>query len=292
MVDYEDDLNVLLSQKPDVVFLGMKRIPRKITSSDSHPFTWLSKFLDQHNIPYTGSAESAMVLDVDKASAKSLLAKSGLKTAPHFMAYTGQFTNVSQLPIPFPLFVKPPNLGGGKGIDENSLVRNFKDYKIKIKPLKDNNNSEALVESYLPGRDFTVSLLKKIDRPDKYIATLELVAPPNKNGFRILGEKVKQDNAEVYTLLEDSELKNDIEQLALSAFNELGARDYARIDLRLDEKVVPHFLEVNLIPSILEGYGSFQKTCELSFGMNYDDMLLHIVELALHRKNIVFAQED
>jgi hypothetical protein len=47
---------------------------------------------------------------------------------------------------------------------------------------------------------------------------------------------------------------------------------------------VPHFLEVNLIPSLIEGYGSFPKAYALNLGLDYETMLTHIVQLALNRK--------
>lgn len=71
--------------------------------------------------------------------------------------------------------------------------------------------------------------------------------------------------------------------LALASFHALGARDYGRIDIRLDSDGVANFLEANLIPSLISGYGSFPKACELNIGLEYEPMIISITELGLIR---------
>ncbi len=81
-------------------------------------------------------------------------------------------------------------------------------------------------------------------------------------------------------------LRDQICVLALDIFHTLGASDYGRIDIRLDEFGTPHFLEANLLPSLIAGYGSFPKACLLNNNLDYDSMLLNIVNLALNRMPI------
>jgi D-alanine-D-alanine ligase len=78
-------------------------------------------------------------------------------------------------------------------------------------------------------------------------------------------------------------VKASVTRLAKDVFVAIGGRDYGRIDIRLDKNNVPHFLEVNLIPSIINGSGNFQKACLINIGLDYDGMLLQIVELAFAR---------
>jgi len=63
----------------------------------------------------------------------------------------------------------------------------------------------------------------------------------------------------------------------------LGARDYGRIDIRLDATGTPHFLEANLIPSLISGYGSFPKACVMNIGLEYEPMIMRIANLGLSR---------
>ena len=134
LVENEDDLQELLNKGPDLVFLGVKRVPRKPTADNASPCVWVSEFLDNEGIYYTGSSAEAIKLDEDKDKAKKVIAKAELKTANHFMAYSGQHINESQLPLKFPMFIKPPNLGAGMGISNDSLVNNFKGNSKKVTP--------------------------------------------------------------------------------------------------------------------------------------------------------------
>ena len=114
---------------------------------------------------------------------------------------------------------------------------------------------------------------------------IELIAPQDKFGMRILGRNVKNSNKECVKKIIEKKLEYRIKKLAINAFHSLGARDYARIDIRLDTQGNPHFLEANLIPSLIQGYGSFPKACLLNINMDYEVMILHIVKLAFIREN-------
>ena len=79
----------------------------------------------------------------------------------------------------------------------------------------------------------------------------------------------------------DTRLRSEVCQLALDSFSALGGRDYGRIDIRLNRNGEPQFLEANLIPSIIDGYGSFPKACQINLGLDYESMVLQIVRLGL-----------
>ena len=69
----------------------------------------------------------------------------------------------------------------------------------------------------------------------------------------------------------------------MAVFDALTARDFARIDIRIDKMGEPQFLEANLIPSLINGYGSFPKACVINLDLDYESMILSIVRLALDR---------
>jgi D-alanine-D-alanine ligase-like ATP-grasp enzyme len=114
--------------------------------------------------------------------------------------------------------------------------------------------------------------------------SLELIAPKDINGDRILSKEVKSDDTETYSVVLDRKIKFRVEKLALEAFEALGARDYGRIDIRLDSAGNPQFLEANLIPSLLENYGNFPKACMLNESITFGTMLQRIIDLANTRK--------
>ena len=116
---------------------------------------------------------------------------------------------------------------------------------------------------------------------------IELVAETNRRGDRILSQKVKSSNQETVLSIIDPNTKLQVADTAARVFEALGARDYGRIDIRLDEAGTPHFIEANLIPSLIDGYGSFPKACALNYSMGYEAMILSIVSLGLARCKIM-----
>ena len=67
----------------------------------------------------------------------------------------------------------------------------------------------------------------------------------------------------------------------MRSFKALGARDFGRIDIRMDENNVLYFLEANLIPGFSFGY--FFRACKINRKMSYKDMVLKITEIGLRR---------
>ena len=94
----------------------------------------------------------------------------------------------------------------------------------------------------------------------------------------------KSENKEIGLKVEDPFLNDKLSDFAQTAFFALGARDYGRIDIRLDKNDEPMFLEANLLPSLIENYGNFPKACHLYKNMDHEDMILTLVNLGLSHK--------
>jgi D-alanine-D-alanine ligase-like ATP-grasp enzyme len=93
LINNLDDLEKLVAQKPDLVFLGVKHIPvlgNKL---------WLSGYLQEAGINYTGSQAAAIALDYDKPQAKQVVTAAGLATAQSFSAHPGS-CNADTLLLP------------------------------------------------------------------------------------------------------------------------------------------------------------------------------------------------
>lgn len=185
--------------------------------------------------------------------------------------------------LTYPVFIKPTNRGGGAGINAGSLAHNFHQLQTKVQALAATLQADSLIEEYLPGREFSVGILKDADDDRYSIMPIELIAPPDFSGARYLSAKIKSADTERYLAVDDDQLKMKINALAIKAFKTLGARDYGRIDIRLDSNGLPHFLEANLLPSLLNGYGNFPKSCLLNIELEHAPMISRIVNLALLR---------
>lgn len=278
------DLEDLVVLGPDLVFLGMKYVPSNpaLGRQDSNK-VWLADYLDEHDISYTGSGHRAHQLELDKALAKQCLLYAGLKTSSFMVAKYGG--DIRGTDLAFPLFVKPTNRGGGAGIDSDSVVHTPVQLANKIQAIRATLQSDSLIEEYLPGREFSVAILKTKNSTQYTAMPLELIAEPDQYGRRVLSSSVKSSNAEQAIEVTDLALQSKINSLAMAAFHVLGARDYGRIDIRLDKSGTPQFLEANLLPSLIAGYGSFPKSCHINIGLGYEPMILYITRLGLRRNN-------
>ena len=279
-VDNAIDINALIARAPDLVFAGIHFVENEAPLAGK---VWLSDILDIHNIRYTGSIKGAHRLGLNKHLAKERIAESGLKTSPFSIVRREGESIMNKKDYSYPLFVKPSNKGGGQGIDEHSIVHNFEELESKTSMIHKVQKTDALIEQYLPGREFSVAVITDQKSGHLVAMPIELVATKDTNGDRMLSHRVKVSNAEdvveVTNLIDRSKLTD----FAIAIFEALGARDYGRIDIRYDQEETPHFLEANLIPSLIDGYGSFPKAYALNLGLTYDDMLLQIVSLAMQR---------
>ncbi len=281
------DLEALAAARPDLVFLGMKFIPVHPSLGLADPDKiWVSDFLDAHELAYTGSSQMAHELERNKPMAKQRILDAGLKTPAFCVIERNQSLDTINVPLAFPLFIKPTNQGGGFGVDSDSVVYNFEQLRSKVHAITTKIQTDALIEGYLPGREFSVAILKNDDSTRYMAMPIELIAPPDTAGARLLSGRVKSANTEQVLEVTNRAVKASVTALALGAFRALGARDYGRIDIRLDAAGVPHFLEANLIPSLISGYGSFPKASVLNIGLQYEPMILKIARLGLaHNAN-------
>ncbi len=229
LVNNIEDLKQLVGRKPDLVFLGMKFLPADpaLGFLDEKKI-WLSDVLDENDITYTGSARDAHELEVNKHLAKKRVEQSGLNTSPFAYIEVGSSVVEDDVVMKYPLFVKPSNRGGGMGIDDLSLVNNYAELSAKVATIHSELGSPALIEEYLPGREFSVALLKSTLDDSYSVMPIELVAPSDTRGVSMLSENVKSSNAESVSKVIDPYLKKEISDLALSVFHALEARDYGR----------------------------------------------------------------
>lgn len=281
LVNTADDLAELIDRKPDLVFLGVMHIPDSAEPSQN---IWLSEQLERAGIAHTGSTRLSHELELHKDLAKQRVLDAGLATSPfHIIAIDKPYVR-GPLNLQYPLFLKPLSGGGGQGVDEFSIVRTPAQLDAKISSLRTVNKVSVLIEQYLEGREFSVAVIQDPVSHKLIAMPLELIAPKDSNGERMLSRVVKTSNEERTIGLSDPRERELITTFALDVFRALGARDYGRIDIRLDGNGAPHFLEANLIPSLISGYGSFPKAYKLNEGVEYDEMISNIVLLGLSRE--------
>jgi D-alanine-D-alanine ligase len=275
-----NDLMMVVNRKPDLVILAVKYI-----SIDHGSDIWLSEFFAGHEINYSGSSRAVLRFDSDKVLAKSHLRKKGIKTADYFTAIPGQYKCEAELPVKFPLFLKPLDAANGNGIDDLSLVTNFTEFESKTLSLYEAFNLPVLAEEYLDGREFSVAIIRK-ENSKLVVSAVEIVPQQSTNGLRILGEKAKKEDSEEIIKIKDKKILNAVTKLAVDAFAKLGIWDYGRIDIKSSKSGQYYFMEANLVPGMTLGSSYFPQACEIANELNYDEVIQLIVEKGISRAAI------
>ena len=272
-IQHKKDLDRLLKRKPDLVFSGVKYF------NFNNDKVWLNDCLEACGIRYIASSRAALDNESDKNKAKKLIVKANIKTADFFVATPDEHEHSSSIPIPFPLFIKPVKGGDSRGIDSNSVAYNFASFKKKVLEIKTKHNLSSLVETYLPGKEYSVGIFQDSIKGTLRAMPIQIIVKKNINGHRILDFNVKKDDEEKVIAVTDTKIFKKISKLAKEAFKALGGKSLGRIDIKMNERGVPHFMEANLMPGLRKGY--FYRSCLLNLDMNYDDMILNIANTGL-----------
>ena len=272
-INNKEDLDRLLKRKPDLVFSGVKYF------DFDNKKVWLNDCLETYDIPYIASSRAALDNESDKNVAKKLMLKAKIKTADFFVTNSKEHKNVSSIPIPFPLFIKPVKGGDSRGIDSNSVAYNFLSFKKKVLEIETKHNLSSLVETYLPGKEYSVGIFQDSIKGTLIAMPIEIVVKKNINGHCILDFDVKKDDEEKVIAVTDIKIFKILSKLAKKAFKVLDGKSLGRIDIKMNHEGIPHFMEANLMPGLRKGY--FYRSCLLNLDMNYEDMILNIANTGL-----------
>lgn len=244
-----------------------------------------------YGIPYTGSDPLTLALALHKGRTKEILSHYRIPTAPFVeIAAPGDLARVH---LPYPLFLKPVAEGSGKGIYSNNLCHTPAALRERGMFLLREYHQPVLVETYLPGREFTIAILgngtetRCLPIVGFDFSTLPAGAPP------IYGYEAKwvwdspEHQLEIYQCparIPDS-LTREIERVAVAAYRALACRDWCRVDVRLDAAGVPNVVELNPLPGILpdpRDNSCFPKAARVA-GYGYDELIQEVVRIAWRR---------
>ncbi len=241
--------------------------------------------LDAYRIPYTFSAPDVMMLTLDKALAKLAVQAAGIPTAP--FAVIRREEECKAIALPYPLFVKPLAEGTGKGVSDKSLVKNQKELSAACRDLLACFAQPVLVETYLPGREFTVGILGAGEKAEAIgVMEIHLQSTADVCGYTYRN-KEKYEKLVSYTLATDA-VAQKAQAVAVAAWNALGCRDGGRVDIRCDTAGAPHFLEVNPLAG-LHPMRSDLIILASKAGLSYCHLIRRIVEHAAARMDVQTA---
>ena len=251
--------------------------------------------LEMLGIPYTHSGALTHAVTLDKSLTKKIWQHHGLPT-PKFVEI-GYKEKPYVEGLRFPVIVKPNSEGSSKGIFNDSLVDDPSLLLKKIRQVRKEYGNGVLVEEFLPGREFTVTVMGN-EGVEKGVYTLPIVEqnydvfPPELKKFasyeaKWFFEDTLPDARVAYICPAklDAGLQKMIEQLCINAYEVLKCRDVARIDLRLDADRKPALLELNTLPGMMPDPNvvSYFPVASRAAGWSFNQMVGTIISHARER---------
>lgn len=234
--------------------------------------------LDLYRIPYTFSGPMVLSLCLHKALTKRVVRDSGLPTPDFFQVR--QPEDIARVNLPWPLFAKPVAEGTGKGVSPDSRVAGPAELDRVCRRLLGEFAQPVLVETYLPGREFTVGIIGTGQRA-RSIGVMEVLFTAAGPGIYGYVTKADYERRVRYELADDAPARQAVET-ALAAWRILGCRDAGRVDLRCDSSGVPNFIEVNPLAGLNPTHSDLPIICRLK-GIRFDELVLEIMESAAGR---------
>lgn len=244
--------------------------------------------LDAYGIPYTFSDPVALCVTLDKSVAKRLVRDAGLPTAP--FAVVGDVEDVQHVALPWPVFAKPVREGTGKGITAASKVVSMKQLSAVCERLLKTFRQPVLLETFLPGREFTVGLLGT-GKSTRALGVMEVLLRENAEAevYSYTNKEWCEERV-IYRLVDDEEAQEAV-RVAVESWKVLGCRDAGRIDLRSDGAGRPHFLEANPLAGLHPEHSDLPILCTL-IGMSYRELIAAILDEASERVRRTAAAEE
>jgi D-alanine-D-alanine ligase len=231
--------------------------------------------LDAYQIPYTFSDPAVLTLALDKSLTKRIVRDAGVPTAP--FACLHDTADIAGVSLPYPLFLKPLAEGTGKGISNRSRVCDPAELREVATELLTRFRQPVLVETYLPGREFTVGLAGAGDTAG-VLGVIEVNFKTGSGGIYSYQTKADYEELVSYTVPNDA-VSREAAQVALAAWRVLRCVDAGRADIRCDADGRPNFIEVNPLAGLNPTHSDLPILCRMN-GIGFTQLIGRILQEA------------
>jgi D-alanine-D-alanine ligase len=213
--------------------------------------------------------------------AKRVFRDMGIPT-PDF-AEINDIQDIDNISLQYPLFAKPLAEGTGKGIDSTSKIHNIEELTTVCSRLLKTYRQSVLLETYLPGREFTVGVVGTGNKA-RSVGVMEVILKKNAelHAYSYVNKEQCEELVEYRPV--DDDMAKQAEEITLAAWRGLGCRDAGRVDLRADVQGVPNVIEINPLAGIHPEHSDLPIICTF-YGISYISLLEMILESTLDRVN-------
>ncbi len=250
----------------------------------------VAEILEQHHFTYTGSTPEVLALSWDKPRAKQLLADRGVPT-PRWQVF---HTPAADGWDCFPAIVKPAREHCSLGVTAEAVVLNRRELEDRVAHVLEAFGQPALVEDFIDGREFHVSLwgdgcprmLPPAEMDFTAFSDVRDRLCTYDSKFRPGSRHYDQIQLRLPAPLDEAE-HDLLERVALAAYRAVGCRDYGRLDIRMRDGVF-YVLDVNPNPDIC---ADTSTACAAeAAGYSYGAMLSRLVGFAARRHPVFGAR--
>ncbi len=262
-------LTNLLVDHPDVIVNLVDTVRGKDKLATTIP-----AFLEYANIPYTGCGVSGMVIGGNRHLFKELLDYNKIPT-PEYKFIKDLRSNT---PPPFepPYIVKLNESGGSMGIDNKAVKETVAQVLKKVEDLQGDYKIPVLVEKFIDGQEITGVVFEDGKTRHVFLAEKKFrIKADGKHEYTSI-ESYDNPNAARYQFVEE-ELEKKVSELCAQAFEVLRFSDYAKFDIRVDEKDgTPYFIDCNPNTALGPGDQPMSQVMQLH-GIEFGDILASLL---------------
>jgi len=219
-------------------------------------------------IPYTGSGVLASALGMNKVAAKKVVRGSGLPTPDYVEVSAHEDTGAAALRVEarlgLPVMLKPVEEGSSLGVAKCKTVEEI------VIDLEAGRRSYGAMfaERFVSGQEITVGVIERDGRPEA-LPILELVP---KNEFYDYEAKYTEGLTDfILPARLAPAVYREAQVAAVKAFEAIGCRGYARVDMMVDAEGVPWFVEINTLPGMTDL--SDLPAQARAAGLSYEDLV-------------------
>jgi len=234
----------------------------------------LQGVLEMAALPYVGAGVMASAVAMDKDVTKRLCRERGLPVADYLVLSREHIDQPPCQSLPFPVFVKPANLGSSVGI---SKARNCVELREALR-LAAQFDTKIVVEREIAGREFECAVMGN-EEPE---AAIPCEILPSRE-FYDYEDKYLLDEAKTVLPADlGAEQTAELRRLAVECYRAVGCEGMARVDFLLEQSTSKLFInEINTIPGFTS-ISMFPKMWE-HCGVPMPRLLDRLIELALER---------
>jgi len=236
-------------------------------------YTHLPSMLEMLGIPYVGSNPSGHALALDKVMTKVVWQNKGLPT-PDFWVFSSPHEDLSD--VRFPVIVKPKMESVSFGL---KVVYDTDALRESIHFIVTEYQQQALVEQFIPGREFAVGLLG--NSPVETFPVLEFDLEGDPDAIQTEEDKRKKPRQKICPADIPEDFADKLADLSRRAFQALELRDFARVDIRVDANNNIYLLEINSMASLGQT-GSYVAAAKVA-GYDYCALVNRMLDVAAVR---------